>query len=126
MVVPSALANVRLMIQVDMKAFVNFREASGGQISVHRSRSTVKLYLRSSAAVPIRLTFFYVTIKHDCGDACHIVRQLYDGERHEFVHAQDPSRRSPTPLPEELGRDLEDLSVAPGSEGFVSRGVLYH
>ena len=70
--------------------------------------------------------FFYVTIKHDCGDACHIVRQLYDGERHEFVHAQDPSRRSPAPLPEELGRDLDDLSVAPGGEGFVSRGVLYH
>jgi hypothetical protein len=71
--------------------------------------------------------FFAVIASHTCGDACHTDVQLYDSGSQEFVDAARPDKRSRVPFgaSDDAAR-ASDAWVAPGSEGFVSNGKLYH
>jgi hypothetical protein len=80
-------------------------------------------------ASPVGATrFLYVIVGHECGDACHVLRQLYDTRTREFFDARQPKRRGREPVQTGGFGDLgatADLWVAPRGEGFVSNGVLY-
>jgi hypothetical protein len=80
-------------------------------------------------ASPVGATpFLYVIVGHECGDACHVLRQLYDTRTREFFDARQPKRRGFEPMQAGGFGDLEatdDLWVAPRGEGFISNGVLY-
>ncbi len=80
-------------------------------------------------ASPVGATrFLYVIVGHECGDACHVLRQLYDTRTREFFDARQPKRRGLEPVQAGGFGDLDataDLWVAPRGEGFVSKGALY-
>lgn len=65
-----------------------------------------------------------VIVSHECGDACHVRHQLFDPARREFF---DPAsgRRSPSPIDTGNARDVEDVWIAAGGEGFVIAGSVY-
>jgi hypothetical protein len=72
--------------------------------------------------------FLYVIVGHECGDACHVLRQLYDTRTREFFDARQPKRRDNKPVRAGGHADLDatdDLWVAANGEGFISNGVLY-
>jgi hypothetical protein len=66
-----------------------------------------------------------VIVGHQCGDACHVQKQLYDPKTREFIDAANPRRRSRKPLPDEKVETIDDAWIAPGGEGFVSNGRLF-
>jgi hypothetical protein len=71
--------------------------------------------------------FFAVITSHACGDACHTGVQLYDSGSKEFVDAARPAKRSRVPFgASDDTAGARDAWVAPGGEGFVSNGKLYH
>jgi len=70
--------------------------------------------------------FLAVVTNHSCGDACHIVCQLYDGERKVFVDPGKPARRSTTVFPAEGVISIQDAFVPASGEGLIVNGVLYH
>lgn len=69
--------------------------------------------------------FKAVVVNHVCGDACHLIKQLYDPKTRQFFDAANPQKRARKPLPERDVEPINDAWIAPGGEGFVSNGRLF-
>jgi hypothetical protein len=70
--------------------------------------------------------FFSVITRHSCGDACHLVCELYDSESHLFVDPAKPSRRRKNAFLRDEATSLQDAFIPSSGEGVVVNGALYH
>jgi len=65
-----------------------------------------------------------VIVKQDCGDACHVLWQLYDPKTKQFIDFKS-GRRSTKPIYAGKPGNMSDAFFSGGGGGFVIRGDVY-
>ena len=65
-----------------------------------------------------------VIVRHDCGDACHVLWQMYDPKTKTFIDFKT-GRRSAQPILDGDPGNMSDAFFSAGGDGFVIDGDVY-